>query len=162
MIDKLFNTEIVSHRIQSHIGDEHARLEVNGQGRSTYAYSHLVDVGFSKLNEENQAILNKISKLSLSKKDVSMLQLQLLNFIQSQYSEILKLGLRGAGNIDVSKYNFQESFDLKKRESISFVNYEIELMRHGIIRRRKEKWWDLGKILIAAIVGSALTYLVKR
>ncbi len=150
----------ISGRAQKAPGNTLASLGERGVSRSSFAVTESISALTAKMKEEIVLLINDLSKTNMGVRIIREIEKSVHKFIEEEYMK-LKVYLEkiniwdiGTGNDEFIKH---EILDLQAE-----CRLKILIMTQEARSRRAKSWWEIGRIVVSAVLGGIIGAYIKN
>jgi hypothetical protein len=158
LIEKVLTT--IGHRVHKAPHNKLAELGANGVARSSFAVTSTFSSLTDELKNELMTFLDSIAKTNIRKKHIQILEMMIEKSIIKEY-EAHKRYLESINVLNIGNIDWNDFINNQKEDTIVAVNVKLLILRKAASDRKIKVWWDVGKILLSAIIGGVIGSYIK-
>ncbi|OPH47343.1 hypothetical protein BC351_40360 [Paenibacillus ferrarius] len=159
LTEKSFKT--ISRRIQRAPRNKLSEFNEKGTLKSTFSVTSSFGALTAEMKNELSEFLDSLSKTDLKLRDVKKLQGSLDKFISQEYEHHRKY-LEKINILDVGNVNWDEFIQGEVSDTTAGIQIKVLIIKKMICDGKKRVLWDIGKILITAIIGGVIGAYIKH
>ncbi len=142
----------ISRRIGEAPRQKLAELAANNVSRSTFAVTNTFSILTDEIKKEVSLFINDLSRTDMNKKGLKLLQTSTNEFVLEEYEKhkqyLIKIRI-----FDISGVDFSDFVQKEIDEALSDLEIKFLILERKLSEERNKLYWDIGKILLSAIIG---------